>query len=68
MKDDTALPTLVDALQSTFTRAEAAAALAKFGLKVVPLLLPLLAESHDDNVRYHVKETLTAVGWRPGRI
>jgi HEAT repeat protein len=66
--DDTALPTLVDALQSTFTRAEAAAALAKFGSKIVPLLIPLLAESTDDNVRYHVKETLTAVGWRPGRI
>lgn len=68
MKDDTALPTLVGALQSTFTRAEAAAALARFGSKAIPLLLPLLAESHDDNIRYHVKETLTAAGWRSGRI
>ncbi len=68
IKDDAALPTLVSALQSTFTRAEAAAALAQFGSKAIPLLLPLLTESHDDNVRYHVKETLTAVGWRPGRI
>ena len=68
IQDDTALPTLAGALQSTFTRAEAAAALTKFGSKIVPLLIPLLAESTDDNVRYHVKEALTAVGWRPGRI
>lgn len=68
IKDDAALPTLVDSLRSTFTRAEAATALAQFRSKAIPLLLPLLAESTDDNVRYHVKETLTAVGWRPGRI
>jgi len=64
INDTTALPTLVGALQSTFTRTEAAAALVTFGLKIVPLLIPLLAESTDDNVRYHVRETLTAVGWR----
>lgn len=68
IRDDAALPTLVGALQSTFTRAEAAAALAKFGSKAIPLLLPKLTESHDDNVRYHVKEALMAAGWRPGRI
>jgi HEAT repeat protein len=64
INDDTALPTLVGALQSTFTRADAAAALVKFGSKIIPLLIPLLTQSTDDNVRYYVKETLTAVGWR----
>ena len=68
IKDDRALHTLVAALRSTFTRAEAAAALAQFGSKAIPLLLPLLADSQDENVRYHVKETLAAVGWRSGRI
>lgn len=66
--DESALPTLVAALHSTFTRAEAAAALAQYRSKAIPLLLPLLAEPTDDNVRYHVKETLALIGWRPGRI
>ena len=66
--DESALPTLVAALHSTFTRAEAAAALAQYQSKAIPLLLPLLAEPTDDNVRYHVKETLALIGWRPGRI
>lgn len=66
--DDAALPSLVAALEPTFTRSEAAAALAKFGSKVIPLLLPLLSEPRDENIRYHVKETLALVGWRPGRI
>jgi len=66
--DESALPTLVAALGPTFTRAEAAAALARFGSKAIPLLLPLSTGSPDDNVRYHVKEALSAIGWRPGRI
>ena len=66
--DESALPTLVAALGPTFTRAEAAAALARFGPKAIPLLLPLLTGTGDENVRYHVKETLALVGWRPGRI
>lgn len=66
--DESALPTLVAALEPTVTRAEAAAALVRFGSKAVPLLLPLLTGSPDDNVRYHVKETLSAIGWRPGRL
>lgn len=68
MGDESALPTLAAALGSTFTRAEAAAALARFGPKAIPWLLPLLAGSQDDNVRYHVKETLALVGWRAGRV
>lgn len=66
--DETALPSLVAALEPTFTRAEASAALARFGSKVVPLLLPLLTRSHDENIRYHVEETLALVGWRRGRV
>lgn len=66
--DDAALPSLVAALHPTFTRSEAAAALAKFGSKVIPLLLPLLARPQDENIRYHVEETLAVVGWRRGRI
>ncbi|HSA60963.1 MAG TPA: HEAT repeat domain-containing protein [Nitrospiraceae bacterium] len=66
--DESALPALVGALEPTFTRAEAAAALARFGSKVIPLLLPLLAGPRDENVRYHVKETLALVGWRANRL
>lgn len=66
--DDAAVPALVIALESTFTRAEAAAALAKFGSKVVPLLIPLLTGHPDENMRYHVKETLALAGWRAGRV
>jgi HEAT repeat protein len=62
--DDSALPTLTEALESTETRAEAAEALARFGSKVIPWLLPLLTSSQDDNLRYHVKNTLALVGWR----
>lgn len=65
--DESALPVLVAALDSTFTRTEAAGALAQFGATTIPLLLPLLTRHQDDNVRYHVRETLTQVGWRPGR-
>jgi hypothetical protein len=28
----------------------------------------VLARESDDNIRYHVKDTLAKVGWRPGRI
>ena len=66
--DEAAVPALVTALESTFTRAEAAAALAKFGSKVVPLLIPLLTGHPDENMRYHVKETLALAGWRAGRV
>lgn len=66
--DDRAIPSLVAALSPTHTRAEAAASLAKFGSKVVPALIPLLSESPDDNVRFHVRETLTLVGWRPRQV
>lgn len=66
--DRDAIPSLLIALRNTVTRAEAAAALAKFGPAVIPTLLPLLSAEQDENVRYHVRETLSAVGWRPGRV
>ena len=68
IRDEGSIPTLVTALSNTVTRADAATALAAFGPTVIPSLLPLLARETDENVRYHVRETLTAVGWRPGRV
>ena len=65
--DDAAIPSLVAALGPTYTRADAAAALVTFGTKVVPFLIPLLTDSTDDNVQFHVRETLTLAGWRPRR-
>jgi HEAT repeat protein len=65
--DELAIPSLIAALRNTVTRAEAAAALTRFGSKAVPALLPMLTREQDENIRYHVRETLTAVGWRPGR-
>lgn len=65
--DEAAIPSLVDALDPTYTRADAAAALATFGTKVIPFLIPLLTDSTDENVQFHVRETLTLAGWRPRR-
>lgn len=66
--DEAAIPSLIAALEPTFTRADAAAALAKFGAKVIPFLIPLLTGPRDENIRFHVRETLALAGWRPGRI
>ena len=66
--DERAIPSLIAALGPTFTRAEAAAALAKFGSKAIPFLLPLLNEPCDENLLFHVRETLTSAGWRPRRM
>ena len=65
--DERAIPSLVASLAPTFTRAEAAASLAKFGSKVIPFLLPLLNDSHDENLLFHVRETLASAGWRTRR-
>lgn len=62
--DADAIPSLLVALRNTVTRAEAAASLAKFGPSVIPSLLSMLSAERDENIRYHVRETLTAVGWR----
>lgn len=66
--DDRAISSLVAALEPTWTRAEAASALARFGSKVIPFLIPLLTHSQDNNLRFHVRETLTQAGWNPQRM
>jgi HEAT repeat protein len=66
--DERAIPSLVASLDRTHTRAEAAASLAKFGSKVIPFLLPLLNEPRDENLLFHVRETLASAGWRARRV
>ncbi len=68
LRDEAAIPSLMKALRYTVTRADAANALARFGGTVIAPLLALLAHESDDNIRYHVKDTLAKVGWRAGRI
>ena len=68
IRDEAAIPSLIQALSYTITRADAADALTRFGGAVIAPLLALLAHDSDDNVRYHVKETLAKVGWRAGRV
>jgi HEAT repeat protein len=68
IRDEAAIPSLIKALRYTTTRIDAADALARFGNCVIAPLLGLLAQESDDNIRYHVKETLAKVGWRPGRV
>lgn len=66
--DEVAVPTLLKALRDTVTRAEAAAALSRFGSKVVAPLLTIMKQESDENIRFYVKDTLANVGWRAGRI
>lgn len=66
--DDAAIPSLLKALDHTVTRADAAVALVRFGSKVIAPLLAIMTQSSDENVRFHVKETLAKVGWRAGRM
>ena len=68
IRDEAAIPSLMKALRYTITRVDAADALARFGGAVIAPLLALLAHESDDNIRYHVKDTLAKVGWRAGRI
>jgi hypothetical protein len=35
---------------------------------VIAPLLTIMTQSSDENVRFHVKDTLAQVGWRAGRI
>ena len=62
------VPSLMKALRHTVTRAEAAVSLTQFGPAVIAPLLAVLARESDDNIRYHVKDTLAKVGWRSGRV
>ena len=68
IRDEEAVPSLMKALRHTETRAEAAVSLTRFGSAVIAPLLAVLARESDDNIRYHVKDTLAKVGWRAGRI
>ena len=63
-----AIPVLIDGLQSTLIRKEAAAALTAFGEQAIPQLVNRLREETDDNIRFYVKETLSCLGWNPNRV
>jgi HEAT repeat protein len=68
IRDPQAIPTLIQALQSTLLRQEAAEALAQFGEAAKNPLLKLLRSTQNDNLRRHVLESLSHLGWRPGQI
>lgn len=68
LKDDQAIPILIQALRSTLVRKEAAEALTAFGKPAIPPLVEVFKKEPDENIRYHVKETLTCLGWNPNRI
>jgi HEAT repeat protein len=68
LKDDQAIPVLIMALQSTLVRKEAAEALSVFGKAAISPLVELLKKEPDENIQYHLKETLTRLGWSANRI
>lgn len=68
IQDASAIPALIGVMKSTMVRAEAADALAGFGRAIIPQLLDFLKTEQDDNIRFHLKETLQRVGWKPGQV
>ena len=66
--DPQAIPVLIQALHSTLLRQEAAEALTHFGSPAKTPLLQLLKTTKNDNLRRHVLESLSHLGWRPGQI
>lgn len=68
IQDEEAVPLLVTALQSTLIRTEASEALIQFGQKAIAPLVSRLQQERDENIRYHIKETLTQLGWNPKRV
>jgi hypothetical protein len=68
IRDPQAIPALIQALKSTLLRPEAAEALTQFGQAAVNPLLNLLKTTKNDNLRRHVLESLSQLGWRPGQI
>jgi HEAT repeat protein len=66
--DPQAVPVLIDALRTTLLRQEAAEALIHFGSSAKTALLQLLKTTKNDNLRRHVLESLSHLGWRPGQI
>ena len=63
-----AIPVLIEALQSTLVRKEAALALTAFGERAISPLVSRLREETDDNIRFYMKETLSRLGWNPNRV
>jgi len=63
-----AIPVLINALQSTLVRKEAALALTAFGEGAISQLVERLREETDDNIRFHLKETLSSLSWHPNRV
>jgi HEAT repeat protein len=68
IRDETTIPVLIDALQNTVIRAEAATALVAFGQPAIPPLIGVLKKERDDNILFHAREALAQLGWRPNRI
>ena len=66
--DPQAVPVLMEALASTLLRQEAAEALTHFGAAAKTPLLQFLKTTQSDNLRRHVLESLSHLGWRPGQI
>jgi HEAT repeat protein len=65
--DVRAIPALLEALKSTLIRTEAAEALTRFGKEALSPLIEMYKKVTDDNLRYHIKETLARLGWRPNQ-
>jgi HEAT repeat protein len=68
IRDPQTIPVFLSALKSTLVRTEASEALGGFGRSIIPHLLEYLKTEKDENIRYHVKETLTKVGWKPRQV
>jgi HEAT repeat protein len=68
IRDPQAVPVLLEALRTTLLRQEAADALTHFGAAAKTPLLQLLKTTKNDNLRRHVLESLSHLGWRPGQI
>jgi len=68
LQDDTVIPILIQALQSTMVRKNASEALTAFGKTAIPPLVDRLRKEPDENIRYYLKETLTQLGWSPNRV
>ena len=68
IRDPQTIPVFLSALKSTLVRTEASEALGSFGRSIIPHLLEYLKTEKDENIRYHVKETLTKVGWKPRQV
>ena len=68
LKDEQAIPVLINALRSTLVRKDAAEALTVFGKLAIPPLVELFKKESDENIRYYIKETLMKLGWNPNRV